>query len=115
MDTIIGPMGFIDLGREGMLIEGFDYEQTMHANHNFPYYREHMETLGFAKDNDWVQNMVKVPDAVPEKFVKIANLISTRYGLHAKKMTKKEAACQENDKKRSNRTWSWTSSFRGLE
>jgi len=35
--------------------------------------------------------MVKVPDAVPEKFVKIANLISTRYGLHAKKMTKKEA------------------------
>jgi GNAT superfamily N-acetyltransferase len=91
MDTIIGPMGFIDLGREGMLIEGFDYEQTMHANHNFPYYREHMETLGFAKDNDWVQNMVKVPDAVPEKFVKIANLISTRYGLHAKKMTKKEA------------------------
>lgn len=91
MDTIIGPMGFIDLGREGMLVEGFDTEQTMHANHNFPYYKDHMEVMGFSKDNDWVQNLVKVPDVVPEKFEKIANLINSRYGLHARKMTKEEA------------------------
>ena len=36
MDTMIGPMGFIDLEREGLLVEGHDTMATMHANHNFP-------------------------------------------------------------------------------
>lgn len=91
MTEIIGPMGFIDLDREGMLVEGFDIMATMHANHNFPYYKDHMEALGFSKDNDWVQDIVTVPDKVPEKFEKIANMISRRYNLHARKMTKREA------------------------
>lgn len=91
MEEIIGPMGFIDLDREGMLVEGFDVMATMHANHNFPYYKDHMEALGFTKDNDWVQDLVTVPDKVPEKFEKIANMISKRYNLHARKMTKREA------------------------
>lgn len=91
MEDIIGPMGFIDLDREGMLVEGFDVMATMHANHNFPYYKDHMEALGFTKDNDWVQDLVTVPDTVPEKFEKIANMISKRYNLHARKMTKREA------------------------
>lgn len=91
MEDIIGPMGFIDLDREGMLVEGFDVMATMHANHNFPYYKDHMEALGFTKDNDWVQDLVTVPDKVPEKFEKIANMISKRYNLHARKMTKREA------------------------
>ncbi len=91
MTDIIGPMGFIDLDREGMLVEGFDVMATMHANHNFPYYKDHMEALGFTKDNDWVQDLVTVPEKVPEKFEKIANMISKRYNLHARKMTKKEA------------------------
>lgn len=91
MTAIIGPMGFIDLDREGMLVEGFDVMATMHANHNFPYYKDHIEALGFTKDNDWVQDMVTVPEKVPEKFEKIANMISKRYNLHARKMTKREA------------------------
>lgn len=91
MEDIIGPMGFIDLDREGMLVEGFDVMATMHANHNFPYYKDHMEALGFTKDNDWVQDLVTVPEKVPEKFEKIANMISKRYNLHARKMTKREA------------------------
>ena len=91
MQEIIGPMGFIDLDREGMLVEGFDVTATMHANHNYPYYKDHMEALGFTKDNDWVQDLVTVPEKVPEKFEKIANMISKRYNLHARKFTKREA------------------------
>lgn len=91
MTEIIGPMGFIDLDREGMLVEGFDVMATMHANHNYPYYKDHMEALGFTKDNDWVQDLVTVPEKVPEKFEKIANMISKRYNLHARKFTKREA------------------------
>lgn len=91
MTEIIGPMGFIDLDREGMLVEGFDVMATMHANHNYPYYKDHMEALGFTKDNDWVQDLVTVPEEVPEKFEKIANMISKRYNLKARKFTKRQA------------------------
>lgn len=91
MTEIIGPMGFIDLDREGMLVEGFDVMATMHANHNYPYYKDHMEALGFTKDNDWVQDLVTVPEKVPEKFEKIANMISKRYNLKARKFTKRQA------------------------
>ena len=90
MDTIIGPMGFVDMDREGLLIEGHDVMATMHANHNFPYYKEHLEALGFTKDNDWVQQMVRVPAEVPEKFAKITSMIGRRYNLHAVKLTKRE-------------------------
>jgi GNAT superfamily N-acetyltransferase len=90
MEAIIGPMGFIDMDREGLLVEGFDTLATMHANHNFPYYREHLEALGFEKDNDWIQQMVQVPEKIPEKFTKITEMIGKRYNLHARKATKKE-------------------------
>ena len=90
MDTIIGPMGFIDLEREGLLVEGYDTMATMHANHNFPYYKEHLEAMGFVKDNDWVQQLVTVPEGVPEKFAKITSMIERRYNLKAEKLSKKE-------------------------
>ena len=88
MDTIIGPMGFVDMDREGLLIEGHDVMATMHANHNFPYYQRHIERLGFVKDNDWVQQLVTVPDQVPEKMAKITQMIGKRYNLQAHKLTK---------------------------
>ncbi|MBQ0075054.1 MAG: N-acetyltransferase [Prevotella sp.] len=91
MEHIIGPVGFIDMDREGMLVEGFDVMATMHANHNYAYYPEHINAIGgFEKDNDWVQQMVKVPEKVPEKFVKITEMIGKRYNLRAKKVTRKE-------------------------
>lgn len=90
MDSIIGPMGFVDMDREGMLVEGFDIMSTMHANHNYAYYPQHMERMGFEKDNDWVQQLIKVPESVPEKFAKITQMIGKRYGLKARKLTKKQ-------------------------
>ncbi len=90
MDTIIGPMGFTDLDREGMLVEGFDVMATMHANHNYAYYQRHIEALGFTKDNDWVQQLVKVPEQVPEKFAKITSLIAKRYRIVPRKLTKRD-------------------------
>lgn len=90
MDSIIGPMGFIDMDREGMLVEGFDVMATVHANHNYPYYRRHIEALGFAKDNDWVQQLVNVPAEVPEKFAKITSMIARRYRIVPRKLTKRQ-------------------------
>ena len=91
LENIIGPLGFTDMDREGMQVSGFDYLASMHSNHNFPYYPEHMEKMGgFSKENDWVQLEIKVPEAVPEKFAKISAMIEKRYNLRARKMTKKE-------------------------
>ncbi len=91
MDNIIGPMGFTDMDREGMLVSGFDYPASMHANHNYSYYPEHMEAMGgFVKDNDWVMLSMPVPDAIPEKMLKVGTMIEKRYNLHARKLTRRQ-------------------------
>ena len=43
MDIVHGPLGFNDLDREGMLIEGFDELATFEEQYNYPYYPELME------------------------------------------------------------------------
>ena len=91
MTAMIGPMGFADTDREGMLIEGFGEYGTMYANYNYSYYPRHIEHIGgFMKDNDYVQCHVKVPDAVPEKFAKITAMVEKRYNLHVHKLTRSE-------------------------
>lgn len=90
MTQMTGPMGFADTDREGMLIEGFDTMSTMYANHNFPYYVDHINKLGFRKDNDYVECLVKVPDAVPEKIAHVAKVAEERYHLKVHKLTRKE-------------------------
>ncbi len=90
MTKMTGPMGFADTDREGMLIEGFEEYGTMYASYNYPYYPKHMEQLGFQKDNDYVQCRVKVPEKVPEKFAKLAQMVEKRYNLHVHKLTRNE-------------------------
>ena len=91
MTEIAGPLGFIDTDREGMLVEGFDELSTMYVNYNYPYYPHHMELMsGFEKDNDYVEMKVKVPEAVPDKFAKITEMVRKRYGLRVHKFTRKE-------------------------
>ena len=91
MTEIAGPLGFIDTDREGMLIEGFDELSTMYVNYNYPYYPHHMELMsGFEKDNDYIEMKVKVPEAVPDKFAKITEMVRKRYGLRVHKFTRKE-------------------------
>ena len=37
MKKMVGPLGFTDFDREGMLIEGFDRLSTMSTYYNYPY------------------------------------------------------------------------------
>lgn len=91
MEEMIGPLGFTDLDPEGMLTMGFDQLGTMATIYNYPYYPEHMEKLGdFEKDNAYVEFKLMVPDKVPEKYTKIAEMIQKRYDLHIRKLTKKD-------------------------
>lgn len=81
MDAIVGPMGFTDLDPEGMLIKGFDQVSTMATKYSYPYYVTQLERLGFEKEADWNEYRIPVPDAVPERHQRIANMVATRYGL----------------------------------
>ena len=91
MTEIIGPLGFTDFDPEGMLIEGFDQLGTMATIYNYPYYPQHMEKLGgWEKDNDYVEFKIYIPEQIPEKFAKIAQMIEKRYNLHARSLSMKE-------------------------
>ena len=46
MNIVHGPLGFNDLDREGMLIEGFDEIATFEEQYNFPYYKDLLEACG---------------------------------------------------------------------
>ena len=43
------PIGFCDLDKEGMLIEGFEEPNMFITWHAFPYYKTQMERAGFPK------------------------------------------------------------------
>ena len=91
MEELVGPLGFTDMDPEGMLTDGFDQLGTMATLYNYPYYPKHIEKIGgFEKDNDYVECKVMIPDQVPERYAKIADMIQRRYNLHVKKITKKD-------------------------
>lgn len=82
MTTVVGPLGFSDMDPEGMLIDGFEEMGTMATIYNYPYYAEHMERMGFEKDTDWIEFRMKVPDAIPEKYNRIADIVRRKFDLH---------------------------------
>ena len=81
MEDIVGPLGFTDLDPEGMLVEGYDQLGTMSTIYNHPYYVDHMERMGFVKENDWMEFKVYVPEAVPEKMARVSEIVKKKYGV----------------------------------
>ena len=81
MKKIIGPLGFTDLDHEGMLVEGFQELSTMATIYNYPYYPQHLERLGYEKESDWVEFMMDVPDSIPDKHNRIADIVKKKFGL----------------------------------
>jgi len=89
MTELVGPLGFTDMDPEGMLTWGFDQLGTMATIYNYPYYPEHLEAIpGVVKDNDYVEFKIFVPDEIPDKMRKIAEMIQKRYHLRIKKLCK---------------------------
>ncbi len=81
LEAVHGPLGFTDLDREGMLIEGFEELGTYATYYNHPYYPRHLEALGYAKDVDWIEFYVSAPKQIPEKVVRVQELVLKRGGL----------------------------------
>jgi GNAT superfamily N-acetyltransferase len=90
MNALHGPMGFTDMDHEGMLIKGFDRMGTMATIYNFPYYRVQMERMGFVKDRDWKEYLIKVPDCIPERYRRISEIVKQKYGIRVIKFKKRK-------------------------
>lgn len=74
MNQVQGPLGFCDLDREGMLVEGFDCRSMFITYYNHPYYLDHLTALGYVKDTDWVENLITLPARDSETAVKLTRL-----------------------------------------
>jgi len=79
--AVHGPLGFTDLDREGMLVEGFDELATLATSHDQPYYAEHLARLGYVKDVDWVEVEVAVEGDLDERISRVAEISRKRYKL----------------------------------
>lgn len=95
MDHIVGPLGFTDMDPEGMLIEGFDQVSTMATIYNHPYYQQHIEKLGFERETDWVEFKIVVPDVIPEKMVRICEIVKKKYNVRNIKYTSAKALVKD--------------------
>lgn len=81
MTEVLGPLGFTNLDTQGMLIEGFDYLQSIASVYHLPYYKEHIEALGYEKDIDWVEFRLTLGEQAVNKAARGAALIGKRYGI----------------------------------
>ncbi|MBP7176439.1 MAG: hypothetical protein KBA53_09570 [Thermoclostridium sp.] len=89
MEGIHGPLGFCDLDKEGLLIEGFEEMGSIITMYHFPYYREHIEASGYAKDIDWFEFDITMPEYKPNKILStIAQRTIQKYGLRILKINK---------------------------
>lgn len=89
MDAVHGPLGFNDLEREGLLIEGFDQLSTFEENYYYSYYKDHLDKLGYIKDVDWLEYKIIMPDHVDERTTRLVDKISERYGFREVKIKSK--------------------------
>ncbi len=88
MQAVHGPLGFSDMDREGMLVEGFEEPGTLATIYNYPYYPEYLGRCGYRKDVDWVEYQLITPESVPEKVERIAKIALERYNLRILKIAK---------------------------
>lgn len=83
MTEIVGPLGYSDMEREGLLVEGFDQLATFEENYNFDYYQTLIENYGYQKDVDWTGNKLYLPKGGADPKIKeISDRMMQKYNLH---------------------------------
>ena len=93
MNAVCGPLGYSDLEREGLLIEGFDQLSTFEEQYNYDYYPKLIEACGYAKEIDWFEFALRAPKIKNEMLARVADRALELSKLHvvdSEKMSKKE-------------------------
>ena len=82
MEEVVGPLGFSDMEREGVLIEGFDYLSTFEEQYNYSYYQRLIENHGYTKEVDWLERRLFLKGKPSDRLTRFSNLIMERNHLH---------------------------------
>lgn len=82
MDTVHGPLGFNDLDREGLLIEGFDQLSTFEEQYNYDYYQSLIESAGYKKEIDYVEYKIFPIKERDKRIDRIADAVMKKNNLH---------------------------------
>ena len=82
MNEVCGPLGYSDLDREGLLIEGFEENSTFEEQYNYEYYASLIEGAGYVKDADWLEYRLKLPEKRNEMLRRVAERAMEMNGLH---------------------------------
>ncbi len=88
LENVEGPMGFSNLDKVGVLIEGFQEKGNMITWYSMPYYKDHFESLGFVKEKEYIESNFSFHGINPEPFQKASTLIKQRYNLRCLNFTK---------------------------
>ena len=59
------------------------------------YYPKHLEAMGYTKDTDWVEYRITIPDKLPEKMERIAEIVLKKYQLRIVKYTSRKKLAEK--------------------
>lgn len=82
MSEIHGPLYFNTLGKQGMLVEGFENRPVFNCLYNYPYYKDLVEAAGYTKELDYLEYKIPMVYDVPERIKRVSESVKNRMGLH---------------------------------
>ncbi len=99
MNELVGPLGYSDLDREGLLVEGFSEGATFEEQYNYEYYGALVEDAGLVRDADWLEFELRAPEKRNEMLSRVASRALELSGLHIadRNMPKKQYIAKYRD------------------
>jgi len=88
LEYMEGPMGFSNLDKVGVLTEGFEHIGSMITWYNFPYYKTHLEKLGFKVEKEYLESKFPFKNVKREPLERVSELIKKRYQVKPLNFTK---------------------------
>lgn len=82
MTAVCGPLGYSDLDREGLLIEGFSENSTFEEQYNYEYYATLLENSGYEKEVDWLEFELRAPEKKNDMLKRVAERALELNKLH---------------------------------
>lgn len=87
MEIVHGPIGFSDLDKQGMLVQGFELPDTSITLYNHPYYNDFMTDNGYEKEIDWIEFLLHANETTLGRVSRISEKAQKLYGLTLLKCT----------------------------
>ena len=88
LEYIEGPVGFNNLDKTGVLVEGFDHIGSMITWYNYPYYKDHLEQLGFLEEKEYVENKFPFSRVDGKYYGRISAILQKRLNVKPITFTK---------------------------